>query len=166
MNNRHIQQKWSAHRLNTKAGFTLLFAVLVTSLALSIGIAIFNISLKELILSSAGRESQLAFFAADSGAECVLFWDFKHNAFATSTYQTLSCSGAGPFSVGGDGYDFPDEFTIDFPAGNCVEIEVRKHNSVTLPGCLSECTELIARGYNTCVLSDPIRVQRTIRVTY
>lgn len=56
-------------------GFTLLFAALVGSLVIAIGMAILNITLKQLILASAGRESQQAFFAADAGVECALYLD-------------------------------------------------------------------------------------------
>lgn len=56
-------------------GFTLFYALLVTSLLLALGLAVFNITLKELMLSSDARESQNAFFAADAALECALFWD-------------------------------------------------------------------------------------------
>lgn len=58
-----------------KSGFTLLFASLVGSLVIAVGMAILNITLKQLILASAGRESQQAFFAADAGVECALYLD-------------------------------------------------------------------------------------------
>lgn len=60
------------------SGFTLFYAVLVSSLLLALGLAIFNITYKELILSAGARESATAFYAADSGLECALFWDRKH----------------------------------------------------------------------------------------
>lgn len=64
-------------------GFALLFAVMTASVLLSIGLSIFNISLKELILSTASRDSQVAFYAADSARECILYWDVKIGAFPT-----------------------------------------------------------------------------------
>lgn len=77
--------------ISKKKGFAMLFAVLVSSVLISIGISIFNITIKELSLSSSGRESQFAFYAADTGMECALYWDFKANtpsimfAYSTST---------------------------------------------------------------------------------
>jgi len=59
----------------TVQGFTLLFASLIGSLVFTIGIAILNISLKQLSLTTAGRESQQAFYSADAGVECALFLD-------------------------------------------------------------------------------------------
>lgn len=58
-------------------GFTLFVAMIVTALILSIGFSIGNIVLKEITLSSSGKESQIAFYAADSISECALYWDRK-----------------------------------------------------------------------------------------
>lgn len=60
------------------SGFTLLYSVLVVSLLLVIGIAVFNLLLKELKLTSQIRDAQKAIFAADTGLECALFWDFQY----------------------------------------------------------------------------------------
>lgn len=61
--------------INRQKGFTLTFAILVGALLLSIGISMANLALKELALSSIGKESRSAFYAADSGIECAIFWD-------------------------------------------------------------------------------------------
>jgi len=53
----------------------LLFAILVTSILLSAGLGISNIIFKELLLSGIGKQSAIAFFAADTGAECALYWE-------------------------------------------------------------------------------------------
>jgi len=60
-----------------KKGFALLFSVLLSSLLLTIGLSIFSIALKELAISSASQRSINAFYAADSGRECALYWDTK-----------------------------------------------------------------------------------------
>lgn len=61
--------------LNNQSGFSVLFASLIGSLVLAIGLAILSITLKQIVLSSAGRESQKAFYAADTGTECALYLD-------------------------------------------------------------------------------------------
>jgi len=58
-------------------GFTLLLAALVSSIVLAVGAAIFSIAQKQVILSALGRDSQFAFYAADTAAECALYWDFR-----------------------------------------------------------------------------------------
>lgn len=83
---------------NQYQGFTLFIAMIVTGLVLAIGFSIGNIVLKELTLSSSGKQSQIAFYAADSIAECALFWDKKQSdatpvgisPFATDTPFTVS----------------------------------------------------------------------------
>ena len=59
------------------AGFTLFVAMIVSSLLLAVGFSIGNIILKQLLLSGSGKDSQTAFYAADSGIECAEFWDTK-----------------------------------------------------------------------------------------
>src|SRR3989344_5729485 len=66
-------------------GFTLLLAALVASIVLAVGAAIFGIAQKQLTLSAIGRDSQFAFYAADTAAECALYWDFRCSYFASST---------------------------------------------------------------------------------
>ena len=79
---------------NSERGFTLLLAALVGSLVLALGISIVTIVQKSVTLSSIGRESQFAFYAADSGAECALYWDIRHAHFSTSTPPTeITCNG-------------------------------------------------------------------------
>src|SRR3989338_4365174 len=82
-------------RVKPQKGFTLLISVLIASILLALGFAIYNIVSKEILLSSAGRESQFAFYAADSGIECALYWDVQGNAFATSSsVAEVFCGGA------------------------------------------------------------------------
>lgn len=94
------------------AGFTLFVSLLVTSLLLAVSFSLSDIVLKQLVFSQSARESQISFYAADSGAECALFWDRKdafgtttpYGAFATSTQlgtsdYDLYCG----YGVSGDG---------------------------------------------------------------
>jgi hypothetical protein len=75
--------------LKRQAGFTLLIAALVASIVLSIASAIFSISQKQIALASLSQQSQYAFYAADTAAECALYWDDRYNYFASTT-PTLS----------------------------------------------------------------------------
>lgn len=76
--------KYSMKKNNLKKnkenkGFVLLFSVLVASLVLSVGMSIISIALKQVILSGSGRESQYAFYMANTGAECATYWDLAGN---------------------------------------------------------------------------------------
>lgn len=143
-------------------GFTLLLSVLVSALLLAIGLAIFNITIKELILSSSGRESQFAFYAADTGAECALYWDLQGAAFATGTPATsITClenswdvTSANPFPG-----TYTRTFSID-QAPHCLTVVVTKDDGPP------RTTTIESRGYNTCDTSNPRRAERAIRVSY
>jgi len=76
-------------RIKSEKGFTLLLAALVASIVLSVGAAIFAIAQKQLTLSAIGRDSQFAFYAADTAAECALYWDFRHSFFGTTPPSTV-----------------------------------------------------------------------------
>jgi len=140
-------------------GFTLLIAVLVAGILLAIGLAIFNITIKELLISSSGRDSQFAFYAADSGTECALYWDQEHNSFATSTPTTIICNETA-MSVGGVDTGVPSTFSYEV-GGYCVIVSVTKHDS-------HPRTVIESRGYNTTCenTTNSRRLERAIRVTY
>lgn len=88
-----------------KKGFVLALSLLLSSIVLALAFGIFNILLKELILTSSARDSQIAFYAADSAIECGLYWDTHSDAgvdvygtFATST--SAITANLGPFRSG------------------------------------------------------------------
>jgi hypothetical protein len=97
-------------------GFTLLLAALVASIVLSLGSSIFLIAQKQVTLSSLGRDSQFAFYAADAAAECALYWDLRYSYFSTTTANvTLSCDGkreGTDFTV--SGLEATPPYTVEF----------------------------------------------------
>lgn len=58
-------------------GFTLLYAIVVTSILLASSLSIISIALRELALTTSARESQYAFYIANTGLECALYWDLR-----------------------------------------------------------------------------------------
>jgi hypothetical protein len=81
-------------------GFTLFIAIIVSSLLLSVGFSLSNIIFKQLIFSSTGKDSQIAFYAADSGVECASYWDWK---FGDGLLVDREESPFSPFSNTGSG---------------------------------------------------------------
>ena len=71
-------------------GYTLLFAVIMATLVLTVAIFIVSVSRKQFILSSSARDSTYAFYAADSGAECAIL---HLNDFSTTTEVNIQCNG-------------------------------------------------------------------------
>ncbi len=171
------------NRGSQKGGFAMLFAVLVSSVLLAVGISIFNLTVKELALSSSGRESQFSFYAADTGAECALYWDFKGtDIFATSTdARTPTPSNPDCVATSTPQYitnnnvisssanSAVTQFNLIIPnldaqgasAPYCATVKVSKSSAT---GVI--VTTIDSRGYNTCTVSDPTRVERALKVTY
>ena len=52
-------------------GFALLLTLVVISVVLAIGLSLLNITVKQFTLSATTRDSELAFHAANTGAECM-----------------------------------------------------------------------------------------------
>lgn len=136
-------------------GFTLLLALIVANTVLVVSLGVYSIIIREIELSGLGRESQMAFYAADSGIECVLYWDIKKKAISTTTPTTIKCLGQSP-SAGGS---LISSFKLNFSNGACVKVVVNKTNPVV--------TQTDSYGYNfDCDLSRPRKVERGVRITY
>jgi Tfp pilus assembly protein PilX len=77
-----------------KKGFTLFIAMIVMATLLLVSSTIAALAVRGSFIYSTARESQKAFYAADSGMECALFWDVKSpsglSAFATSLHATIT----------------------------------------------------------------------------
>lgn len=158
-----------AHR-----GFTVFFAILVSSLALAIGVAIYDVVSRELILSQVSSESHYAIFASDSGAECALFWDNKFegsgSAFATSSASIppssgILCNGtdvATTWTVTSDATSATTNFTVVYGADTSEPCSIVTVEKVGNPSQ----TTVTSFGFNTCVSTGFTRVERVLQVNY
>src|SRR3989338_11276353 len=87
--------------LKANNGFSLIFALLIVSIVASVSLSVFEIFFTELMIGGSIRESQRAFYAADTGAECVLYWDLKDfPPLSTTTSKSIICNNE-TRSVGG-----------------------------------------------------------------
>lgn len=177
------------HTKSPTRGFTLLIAVITASIVLTMGMSILNITLKEFLLSGAIRDSEMAFYAADAGIECVMYYDqstaggkFAIGAPEPQTLPALTCGG--------------QSFTISYPSGNdanstigsgeqiqleatlggggnpniCTRAVITKTSGGTCPAG-AVCTEIVSSGYNrSCATvsagTDPRIVERRLRTRY
>jgi hypothetical protein len=158
-------------RTDAQPGFTLLLAALVASLVLSIGVSIFSIARKSITLSTMGRDSQYAFYAADTAAECALYWDApSRDAFNTTTPLTeIRCDDPdppNPISVTSNLPTWPETvFTIGGatpfePNGYCAVVTVTKRDEPPF-------TVIRADGYSvSCAdrATNPRTLQRTVEL--
>lgn len=157
-------------------GFTLLIAIVVTSIMLLVSFVVTNIALKQIVLADAGVESQYAFYNADSGADCAIYWDLVNSgssAFATSTTGNITCGSNSNITtgnqtiqtvptqlslIGGGGISNPTSiFQLDYTKG-CAIVSVTKFDNGN--------TTVSSKGYNTCDVDAIKRYERGITITY
>lgn len=171
---RYIQER----KMNSR-GFTLLLAALVSSVVLALGTSIYELAQKQISLSSLGRDSQFAFYAADTAAECALYWDFRYSYFATTApsdpaAQNPTCDGqaltatgrAGsyPYTMTSTGMNF---FADTNPAGGyCAVVSVTKSLDASTNALR---TVIRADGYNVscaAIPTAPQALQRSVELHY
>lgn len=78
--------------MKNKKGISLLIAIVTTSILLVVSFVVANVALKQLVLAHLSQESQYAFYNADGGTECALYWDLKNpsGTSAFAPYQNVT----------------------------------------------------------------------------
>ena len=166
-----------------------LFAVLTASLLVALGVSIFGISLKELMIATFETQSQTAYYAADSAEECAEYWDLKMGAFpacldsgcpsdgniSTSTTNTIVCNGNTiqlNFIASSTAAAYTEATSTFFAYGTSfgsanpeASITIIK-NSITSPttGQFIIQTTIDAQGHDSGIVGN--RVERGISETY
>jgi Tfp pilus assembly protein PilX len=150
-------------------GFTLLIALIFTSVILAVGLALLDITYKQVILSATARQSQYAFYAADSAMECALYWDNKMDEFDYSSEPVgtqvgnITCEGQTFYFNGGAVSSGSRLTTFNVPCaagGSSIQASVSVYKSST------GGTSIFANGFNTCTVTDPQRIERGLESTY
>lgn len=185
--------KHHSQQLHTESGFVILFSILISTIILIMSAGIFQIAQKETILSSYSRESQTAFYAADAGVECGLFYDiglitqtrFSRDQVNGTLTPDFTCGtdasgnqttiNAYKYNVNGV-YDHVFGFRYASPGDDlgCSFVFVEKNDPAPVnPGDPLNPTEvrITAVGYNTCDgnvpnLEDPTLLERRLSVRY
>jgi hypothetical protein len=159
-------------------GFTLLFASIIVAIVLSVALAISSLTLGQLVLSSAGKDSQFAFYNADTAVECASYYErnssdsnvtFAKNASQTS--KSITCGGI-TATVGSKATVGATTTTLYYfnisgaPGSSCTpsnpltfKLEVDKSPA---PEVSDTASNVLIRGYgyNNCDTSNPKRVER------
>jgi len=157
-------------------GFTIFIAVVLMSILLLISFAIVNISLKEIILATVGRDSQKAFYVSDIGLECALYLDFKMST-ALDDYVGKNCGGYNIEAkdirdesyISEDGMMNSATTTFSLRYDNetrCADVSIGKHVNISDSENPFTVTIIESRGYNTCDKENIRRVERAVRVKY
>jgi hypothetical protein len=163
-------------KTNKQKGLAILYAVIVSIIMLSVATSISSIALRQTKLSSTGRESQYAFFAANTGIECARYWDLQSLstgvAFPTSTDSFLTtlqmkCNEEtiNDLSNGWSSNRTKDNATTEFKFKLTPDIGKEYLVKVTVFKT-STSTLITSRGFNTADENAPNAVQRGLEMFY
>ena len=136
---------------STQKGATLLIAILMASVMLSVGLGVYQRTYKELYFASFWKQAQFAFAAADSGLECALYVDLHSPAVPTCFGSTLNLIDVVPGTE--------TQFEAN-TSGGCAIVTITKNASLPF-------TTIKSRGYNDiCGSTNPRRVERGLQINY
>ena len=137
--------------LQKEKGFALLFAVTLSAILLSIALGITSVAMKEVQFGTSAKDTNDAFFAADSGAEYVLYKDRSDNIIDPFP----SPSGGTTIIVS----------ELDSTLKGCATVTIKK--TVTN---ISASTEVVSKGHNNgspnCTTISSNTVERELDINY
>jgi len=162
MQNKLKNNKIYPKKYQQNKGFAILFAVVISSVILAVTLGVADVSLKEIKFSTEAKDTNDAFFAADTGAECALYYDrtaLIDNAFTGTA--TMTCNGLNITLSG----SFPFWSFILSGLGSegqgCARVTVDKTN---LP-----ITTITSKGYNnggSLCIKKTNTVERELELNY
>ena len=129
-------------RQSSSHGFALLFTVTLSAILLSVALGITSVAMKEVQFGTSAKDTNDAFFAADTGAECVMFNDKSTNSVFDGESHSVSCNN-GSVQISGSS---PWTLYVPGPNGsltqNCAVV------TVTKTGGANPTTAIVSRGHN------------------
>jgi len=156
-------------KIKKNKGFVILFAVMLSSILLAIALGVSNIAFREVTFGTSAKDANDAFFAADVGAECALFYDKSlpaNNAFTVgqSFAGPMNCAGSHVALVGDTGPSWSfDVVGLGSNGKSCAKVTVDKS---------IEPITIISKGYSSDNIGDtsctPLSnsLERELEVTY
>ena len=144
-------------------GFVLLFTVVLVSIILAITIGVVDIALNEVNFTTSGKDTNDAFFAADTGVECALYYDYGLTASGSfPNNSTAFCAGSALTMIGNNPWTF-SILNLGTSGQACAIVKVTKD-------AVSSQTTIVSKGYNNGGTGDcgdtANYVQRELDVIY
>lgn len=174
---------------NLNSGVALLFSILITSVLFAIALGTIEISLREGNFNTSTRKSNEALFAADTAAECALFYDKNQDPSMQSfpitggsNTTTIECIQGSTSEIkntdsgkDGDNHLFNNfEFYISNINGNnaCAKVfvEKRETDEIDSNSNVLISTKIVSKGYDVgkdeCSPPDQNVVERELQFIY
>jgi Tfp pilus assembly protein PilX len=127
-----------------RRGFALLLAIVIAGLVLTIGLALSFLATKEFSVSNTSRDSQIAYYAAQTGANCASKHIQDFADYTSGPLPTIICNGSAVTGLtmdGNGGGSF--QFTLS-PQNYYTKVSI---SSATQPDGTNK-TVVTAKGYN------------------
>lgn len=136
-----------------KKGFVLMMVILLLATILVVGLGVFDIVFRGLVLSRETKESLKAFYAAESATDCSVYWD-KQGAFDSSPYSINCAASVATGNIIASSTNFKIKMG---PGANdpCADVAVDKNPPFPYSA------QFLTAGYNLdCDSNDSKKVQR------
>lgn len=161
-------------------GITLLISVILSSVVLSVALALLDISYKQQLLASTAKQSQKAFYNADTAMECALYWDQQFAAFdyVATTYLTngFTCNGQTIVITPSSWAPVPQNSStvaggtrttfFNIPCNASLGQGTGLLGQATIVKSSSGATTVYTSGYSSCDTSDQRRIERGLKILY
>ncbi|CAN5755905.1 hypothetical protein BH11PAT2_BH11PAT2_02240 [soil metagenome] len=154
-----------SHPRQSRQGFALVISLIFVSVVLALGVSLLDVAYKQILLSSGSKQSQAAFYNADSALECALYWDQKSNAFSfISSGVPLSSIVCDSRTVSSSTSNVSGNTRVTTfntscaTSGTSALITIYKQSTGT--------TDIYSNGYNNCDASSATRIERGLKVHY
>ena len=143
----------NSQKIKKDRGFVILFAVTISSILLAIALGVANIALKEVKFGTSAKDTNNAFFAADTGIEAVLLKDKP----PANNYPPPITDGV-------------QQTWTEFVSGlgslgtSCARIDITKTNVLNSS---NTTTTVISKGYNNASCTQGSNsIERELQVNY
>jgi len=147
-----------------KGGYALLFTIIIIGIISAVTAGISSSSYKQMVLSSLAKDSQTAFYQADTASDCAFYAELVKTENEPNFFKENSKWICGETDLdiifkddGFGSYLLDPPQAISDSNSSCFRISVTKD---------AFGTEIIARGYNICNKSNPRTVEREIEINY
>jgi hypothetical protein len=153
---------------NFNKGFVMLFSVVISSMLLAIALGVSNISIKQFNFSTSLREANKAFFAADVGTECALYFDSMTPSAYGNLTPPLATECAGNFvDVSGNNVTWVFALTnLGADGRSCANVSFSRFNNPPFVRIVSSGYSANADNTNNSCLPSSMSLERELRVNY
>jgi hypothetical protein len=158
-------------KLKTKEknkGFVLLLAVIISSMILAIALSVSNITIKQMKFSTSAKEANKAFFAADIGIECALYFDsFTPSAYGEITpFLNTKCA---ENAVNVTAFDVTWNFALvalGTDGKSCTNVSFTRFNTPPFVRIISRGYNINGDNTNTSCIAGAMSLERELNVNY